>query len=112
MYQTIAELPAFLSEVQSLLTADEHRELIDYLAQHPKSGVLIQGTGGVRKLRWGKGNRGKSAGVRVIYYFYDERIPLYLLTVFGKNDRANLTQAERNSLKILVDQLVATALGE
>ncbi|QKE40707.1 MAG: type II toxin-antitoxin system RelE/ParE family toxin [Ferrovum myxofaciens] len=112
MYQTIAELSAFSSAAQSLLSEDERRELISYLAQEPKAGVLIQGTGGVRKLRWAKGNRGKSAGVRVIYYFYDERIPLYLLTVFGKNDRANLSQAERNGLKNLVDQLVSVAFGE
>ncbi|WP_434782260.1 hypothetical protein [Ferrovum myxofaciens] len=70
MYQTIAELSAFSSAAQSLLSEDERRELISYLAQEPKAGVLIQGTGGVRKLRWAKGNRGKSAGVRVIYYFY------------------------------------------
>ncbi|EQD75149.1 RelE-like Cytotoxic translational repressor of toxin-antitoxin stability system [mine drainage metagenome] len=111
MYQTIAELSTFSSAAQSLLSEDERRELISYLAQQPKAGVLIQGTGGVRKLRWAKGNRGKSAGVRVIYYFYDERIPLYLLTVFGKNDRANLSQAERNGLNNLVDQLVSVALG-
>ncbi|MBU6994245.1 hypothetical protein [Ferrovum myxofaciens] len=67
MYQTIAELSAFSSAAQSLLSEDERRELISYLAQEPKAGVLIQGTGGVRKLRWAKGNRGKSAGVRVIY---------------------------------------------
>lgn len=112
MYQTIAELPAFRAAAQSLISEDECRELISFLAQKPKAGVLIQGTGGVRKLRWAKGNRGKSAGVRVIYYFYDDRIPLYLLTVFGKNDRANLSQAERNGLRKLVDRLVATALEQ
>ena len=69
------------------------------------------GTGGIRKLRWGRGNRGKSGGVRVIYYYHDDRIPLYLLTVFGKNEQANLTKAERNDLAKLVDLLVTTALG-
>lgn len=70
----------------------------------------MEGTGGIRKLRWGRGNRGKSGGVRVIYYYHDERIPLYLLTLFGKNERANLNKAERNDLAKLVDVLVATAL--
>lgn len=70
----------------------------------------MRGTGGVRKLRWGKGGRGKSGGVRVIYYFHDERLSLYLLTLFAKNEQANLTARERNVLAALVDTLVATAL--
>ena len=70
----------------------------------------MKGTGGIRKLRWNRGSRGKSGGVRVIYYYHDERIPLYLLTVFGKNERANLSKAERNDLARLVDILVGIAL--
>lgn len=73
---------------------------------HPRAGELLQGTGGVRKLRWGRGNRGKSGGVRVIYYFHSEDMPLYLLTVFGKQEQANLTNAQRNELRKLVDVLV------
>jgi hypothetical protein len=76
----------------------------------PKAGDVMRGTGGVRKLRWGKGGRGKSGGVRVIYYFHDARLPLYLLTLFAKNEQANLTVSERNALAALVDTLVATAL--
>ena len=71
----------------------------------------MRGTGGVRKLRWGKGGRGKSGGVRVIYYFHDELLPLYLLTLFAKNEQANLTARERNTLATLVDTFVTTALG-
>lgn len=48
----------------------QRREVIDYLAAHPKAGALLQGTGGIRKLRWGSDGRGKSGGVRVIYYFH------------------------------------------
>lgn len=70
----------------------------------------MEDTGGIRKLRWGRGNRGKSGGVRIIYYYHDQRIPLYLLTIFGKNEQANLTKAERNDLAKLVDILVKTAL--
>ena len=66
----------------------------------------MEGTGGVRKLRWGRGGQGKSGGVRVIYYFHDENMPLYLLTLFAKGDKANLTKAERNELAELVDLLV------
>ena len=70
----------------------------------------MEGTGGIRKLRWSRGSRGKSGGVRVIYYYHDERMPLYLLTVFGKNEQANLSKAERNQLAKLVDLLVQTSL--
>ena len=65
------------------------------------------GTGGVRKLRWRRGGQGKSGGVRVIYCFHNEDMPpLYLLTLFAKGDRANLTKAERNDLADLTDLLV------
>jgi len=67
----------------------------------------MEGTGGVRKLRWARGSRGKSGGVRVIYYFHSDRIPLYLLTMFAKNERANLNKAERNELAELVGLLLA-----
>ncbi|WP_265306516.1 type II toxin-antitoxin system RelE/ParE family toxin [Verminephrobacter eiseniae] len=57
-----------------------------------------EGTSGVRKLRWRRGGQGKSGGVRVIYYYHDDLMPLYLLTLFAKGDKANLTKAERNDL--------------
>ena len=104
--QTVAELPEFIRIAAALLTDAERQDLIRYLADNPRSGVLIEGPGGVRKLRWGLAGRGKRGGVRVIYYVYDESIPLYLLTMFAKNDRANLTRAERNELAALVDLLV------
>jgi hypothetical protein len=110
MLNTIAELPAYRSFAEKHLSDDERQAIIDYLAEHPKSGDVMRGTGGVRKLRWGKGGRGKSGGVRVIYYFHDERLPLYLLTLFAKNEQANLTAKERNMLATLVDTLIATAL--
>lgn len=67
----------------------------------------MEGTGGVRKLRWRRGGQGKSGGVRVIYYFHDDLMPLYLLTLFAKDDKVNLTKAERNELADLIDALVS-----
>jgi hypothetical protein len=66
------------------------------------------GTGGVRKLKWGRGAQGKSGGVRVIYYFHNELIPVYLLAMFAKNEQENLTKAERNELAKLTTLLVQT----
>ena len=106
MLLTIAELPEYLRSAAKLLADTERRAIIDHLAAHPAAGDLIEGTGGVRKLRWGRDGRGKSGGVRVIYYFHSEAMPLYLLTMFAKNERANLSKAERNELAGLVDLLV------
>ncbi|QNP47780.1 type II toxin-antitoxin system RelE/ParE family toxin [Diaphorobacter aerolatus] len=102
----IAELPTYTRLADKLLNTDERQDLIDYLAEHPKAGDVMEGTGGVRKLRWRRGGQGKSGGVRVIYYYHDDLMPLYLLTVFAKGDKANLTKAERNDLADLVDVLV------
>jgi hypothetical protein len=103
---TIAELPEFIRRADKLLLESERLDVIRYLADHPKTGDLMEGTGGVRKLRWGRGGQGKSGGVRVIYYFHDDAMPLYLLTLFAKSDQANLSQAQRNELAGLVKLLV------
>ena len=66
----------------------------------------MQGTGGIRKLRWSAHGKGKSGGVRVIYYYHNESIPLFLLTVFGKGEKANLSKSERNNLASFTSLLV------
>ena len=109
MLITVAELPEYIRRAERLLSESERKDIVDYLAAHPKAGDLIQGTGGIRKLRWSRGGRGKSGGVRVIYYFHSEVMPLYVLTVFGKGEQANLSKAERNELSDLVGSLKAQA---
>lgn len=105
--QTVAELPEFIRTADKLLSLMERQDLIRYLALHPKAGDLLEGTGGVRKLRWRRGDHGKSGGVRIIYYYYDAQMPLYLLTLFAKGDKANLSKAERNELAELTELLVS-----
>ena len=107
--QTVVELPEFIRRVEKLLGESERQSLITFVAEFPVSGVLIRGTGGIRKLRWARKGSGKSGGVRVIYYYHDERIPLYLLTVFGKGEKSNLSQSERNELASLVKLLIQSA---
>lgn len=104
--QTIVELPEFIRKAQALLKDEEKFSIISYLAAHPQSGDLMQGTGGIRKLRWSAQGKGKSGGVRVIYYFHNENIPLFLLTVFGKGEKANLSKYEQNILRKLTGQLL------
>lgn len=96
--QTIVELPEFQKRASGLMRDEEKASVINYLASHPMSGDLMQGAGGIRKLRWSAQGKGKSGGVRVIYYFHNESVPLFLLTVFGKGEKANLSKAERNEL--------------
>ena len=103
---TVVETPEFLAATRKLMTEEELGLLVDYLAWNPTAGDRIPGTGGVRKLRWGLEGRGKRGGARVIYFHHDADMPLYLLTAFAKNDRADLTQAERNGFKRLTTLLV------
>ena len=96
--QTIVELPEFTRKSEKLLKDSERLSIINYLASHPATGEIMQGTGGIRKLRWSAQGKGKSGGVRVIYYYHNESMPLFLLTVFGKGEKANLSKSERNEL--------------
>ena len=63
--------------------------------------------GGARKLRWRAQERGKRGGTRAIYYYHDQSLPLFLLNRFTKNEKANLTKAERNEMKALLPHLIA-----
>ncbi len=74
---------------------------------NPSAGDLIQGTGGIRKIRWARGNKGKSGGVRVIYYYHSEIMPLYLLAMFGENEKSNISMEEKYLLSSMVKKLVS-----
>ncbi len=92
-----------------MLSAQEREDLVDFLAWNPTAGDVIAGTGGVRKLRWALKGRGKSGGARVVYYYHDERLPLYLLNAYAKNEQANLSLAERNAFRKVTAALAALA---
>jgi mRNA-degrading endonuclease RelE of RelBE toxin-antitoxin system len=97
-FGTVAEMPEFSRRAARLLSPVEQEALVLALAMNPLAGNLIRGTGGVRKVRWAHGGRGKSGGARVIYYFHSDHAPLYLLTVYGKGEKTDLTENERNEL--------------
>ena len=103
---SIVETPEFLSATRKLMTETERTLLINFLAFNPTSGDLIPGTGGVRKLRWGLEGRGKRGGARVIYFFHDPGMPLFALTAYAKNERADLTQQDRNDFRQLTTMLI------
>lgn len=83
----------------------EKDELIDFIARNPTEGDLISGTGGVRKLRFAVQGKGKRGGVRVIYYYYNKKNPVLLFTVFGKNEKSDLTEKEKNTLYKIVGKI-------
>lgn len=104
---TVVETPSFLRDAAAALSEQERANLVTYLATNPEAGEIMAGTGGIRKLRWAVQGRGKRGGARVIYYYHSALIPLFLLNVFPKNEKANLSQAERNDMRQLVPRIVA-----
>ncbi|MDB5641950.1 MAG: hypothetical protein JWN07_1267 [Hyphomicrobiales bacterium] len=89
------------------MTADEIFRLEELLGRNPQAGEEIVGTGGCRKLRFARQGKGKSGGYRVITFFTGQSLPLFLITVFAKSERANLSQAERNGLAQLTSKIVS-----
>lgn len=83
--------------------------MLFHLALHPEAGDEIPGTGGVRKLRFAAKGHGKSGGVRVIYYYFDEKSPLYALLLYGKNEQANLTAEQKREVAALASAIKSAA---
>ncbi len=103
---TVIETESFNNGAKEIgLTEDEKHQLTLMLAKDPKAGDLIRGTGGARKLRFPLGSKGKSGGCRVVTYYAGDDIPVFLLDVFAKSDKINLSKAERNELKEILGQL-------
>ena len=80
--------------------------IVERLASDPTCGVVIPGSGGIRKVRFGFGARGKSGGARIIYLFSGESLPVFVLAAFAKNEKANLSPAERNALARMVTDMI------
>jgi hypothetical protein len=96
----VIETPGFLSDARAAgMTESERAAVVAMLAENPRAGVEIPGTGGARKLRFAGRGKGKSGGYRVVTFYTGRDIPVFLLNVFSKSDRVDLTQAERNELR-------------
>lgn len=102
----VLETRSYLSSADRVgLSDDERGEIVAIIAANPTVGDLMAGTGGARKFRYAVKGKGKSAGVRVITYFAGDDLPVFLLDVFGKNEKDNLTKAERNELRKALSSL-------
>ncbi len=95
------EAPAFTRQVAEYLDDDAYLVLQNALAENPAAGDLMPGTGGFRKIRWGDPRRGKGrrGGLRVIYYYFLSDQQIWLITIYGKDEAADLTQSEKRALK-------------
>lgn len=108
---SIAEMDAFISEAKSIFTESEYEDLVYFIAQHPDAGELIPNTGGVRKMRWPARGQGKRGGARVIYYFRDLNVPVYLLAVYAKGEKINLTEREKKLMRQMVEKIASAAVS-
>ncbi len=99
------ETSIFKRKIDSLLTPDEYREFQEFLRYDPTFGDIISHTGGCRKIRWSQAGRGKSGGIRVIYYYLSRDGEIYLLLAYPKNERDNLTSDEKHQLKSIIEAL-------
>ena len=103
---TVIETPAYLASAKDEgLTDEERATIVSYLAANPDAGDIMAGTGGARKLRFAGRGKGKSGGYRIITFYADEGIPVFLLDIYGKDKQANLSKAERNALRDILTAL-------
>ena len=102
--QTVVETPAYLAAAKGILSNSERADVISIAAEAPRAGVALGG--GIRKMRIARPGRGKSSGARVVFLFAGDDVPVFLLTVFAKNEKANLGTRERTALISAAKQMV------
>jgi len=102
---TVVEVEPFPSKADRVWKEEERLEFISFIASHPMAGDRIPGSGGVRKVRWTRQGKGKRGGVRVIYYYHDPSLPLFLLTVYAKSKKDDLSAEELRAMRKLVVDL-------
>lgn len=103
--QTVVELPEFLRRAKAVMTDDERIALVDFVASNPEAGISLGG--GLRKLRFARPGGGKSGGYRTIYVWGGVEVPIFLVTVFAKSEKDNLSKAEQAELVTLSKALIA-----
>lgn len=95
---TVIETAGFIKKAKRIMSSEEKSQVINCIAADPEAGDIIPKTGGVRKLRLARKGEGKSGSFRVIYYYYNPDNPIFLFSVYGKNEKSNISDAERNTL--------------
>lgn len=98
---TVVEMSGFLRQAETIWDEDERQALVDFMARNPEAGDVIPGTGGVRKVRWGRAGSGKRGGVRVIYFYHHADAPLFLIMAYAKAKREDMTPDEKKAVSAL-----------
>ncbi len=100
------EAPRFTQLLPDYLSDDDYGELQIHLAKNPEAGEVIQGTGGFRKVRWADPRRGQGrrGGLRLIYYYFEQDMQIWLLTLYGKGEAVDLSPKEKRLLKAAIDE--------
>lgn len=98
------ETPVFTKRLRELLDDDSYAAFQHLLADRPESGDVIEGTGGIRKVRVASHGHGKRGGSRVIYYHFSSAAQIALLLIYPKNEKDDLTTEERKTLKRIIEQ--------
>jgi hypothetical protein len=107
MLLTVVETQLFVRQASAVWNDVEREAFVDFISAFPEVGDLIPGTGGVRKVRWGRSGGGKRGGVRVIYFYHDAGRPLYLLMVYAKARQEDLGPEEKRAVRQLAAVLKA-----
>lgn len=105
----VVETNAFLAAAEETGMSEEERaQVVALVAIEPTRGAIPSGWGGARKFRFARPGRGKSGSYRIVTAYCGTATPVFLVTVFGKGEKANLTKAEANGIARLVKTLCAT----
>jgi hypothetical protein len=104
---SVIELPGYRRRADELLSSDEQDAIVNLIAYEPTCGDLIPGTGGLRKVRVGRGGSGKRGGARVIYYFFNANFPALLVAIYAKNEKADVSAQEKRKFTALVKEITA-----
>jgi len=110
--QTVVETPGYLRAAEAIFSKAELERIVSMVAADPECGEVIQGTGGFRKVRVARSGMGKRGGVRLIYIVRGKTFPVFLVAVYAKNEKENLTKKERNGLAQRADEIFAKYGGQ
>ncbi|HEV7876869.1 type II toxin-antitoxin system RelE/ParE family toxin [Bradyrhizobium sp.] len=102
---SVIEVDGYRRRASQLLTAGQRDAVVDLIAYEPVCGEVIPGTGGLRKVRIGRDGVGKRGGARVVYYFYNEDFPIFLLALHAKNEKGDLTAAEKREFALFAKKI-------
>ena len=102
---TVVELPLFQRMARDVWDDSEREAFIDFIARNPETGDVISETGGVRKVRWSRQGSGKRGGTRVVYFYHDPQMPLFLMLVYAKAQREDMTPDQKKQVRALAESL-------